>query len=317
MSKKAGILLYLSFEAEGKRQVFEQYFPDRSIVDAKEEADPDTTDVEYAVVWQPAPGMLASVPGLKVIFSLGAGVDHLFHDTGLPDLPVVRFVDPDLTGRMVEYVVLQCLMHVRQQRHYDGFQRKRQWKELEQPAAHAFRVGILGFGHLGQACARGLLALGFQVNGWSRSGRAMDGVASFDGSGLDDFLAQTDILVCLLPYTAETRGLLNSGLFSRLARNGPFGAPVLINAGRGGSQIEDDIVAALEDGTLRGASLDVFQQEPLPADSRLWNFNNVVITPHAAAVSNADALVTYVKRQIEQFEADGSLENIVDLSRGY
>lgn len=279
---------------------------------------PDPASIAYALAWKPAAGVLSELRNLKAIFSLGAGVDHLIFQSGLPDVPIVRVVDPDLTERMVEWVVLQVLIHHRRQRLYDRQQRERIWKERSQPAAHAVRVGIMGMGVLGKASATALTGLGFRVAGWSRHGTSVPGVESFAGvDGLDTFLKRTDILVCLLPLTAETRGILALPVFEKLAHDGPPGMPVLINAGRGGTQIEADIVAALKNGVLAGASLDVFETEPLAVSSPLWAMDNVVITPHAAAASTAEALVPAMLRQIADFEAGKTLANLVDRKAGY
>ena len=279
---------------------------------------PDPAAIAYALTWKPASGALNGLPNLRAIFSLGAGVDHLIFQGGLPEVPIVRVVDPDLTGRMTEWVVLQVLMHHRRQRLYDRQQRERVWKERKQVAAHAVRVGIMGMGVLGQAAARALTGLGFRVAGWSRRGLSAASVESFGGTGtLDAFLARTDILVCLLPLTAQTRGILAMPLLRKLARNGPPGMPVLINGGRGGLQVEADIIAALENGVLAGASLDVFEREPLEAASPLWVMDNVVITPHSAAASTPEALVPAMLKQIADLEAGGPLGNLVDRKAGY
>ncbi len=284
----------------------------------KKQKQTDLDTVKYALVWKPEPGLLARCPNLEVIFSVGAGVDHIFRDPELPDLPIVRFVDPNLTGPMVEWVVLQVLFHIRQQRQYGAMQQKKEWRELPQPPATRFRIGIMGFGELGQASAKALLPLGFQICGWSQSPKQVDGVTSFHGAGqLDEFLGQSDILVSLLPLTEQTRGVLNASLIDRLARDGPFGAAILINAGRGGSQVEEDIAKALNDGRLHGASLDVFETEPLPQSSPLWGVENLVITPHAAAISDPDALATHVANQIRRYDSGQSLEHLVDRTRGY
>ena len=154
--------------------------------------------------------------------------------------------------------------------------------------------------------------------GWSRSPRQIEGVECFHGEAqLEAFLRRTDMLVCLLPLTPETRQILNRGLFAKLNRKGPMGAPVLINAGRGGLQNEVDILACLDDGTLGAASLDVFGHEPLPGDSPFWTHPKVVLTPHNAADTDPDEISKYVARQIERFEAGGALENVVDRKRGY
>lgn len=252
-----------------------------------------------------------------MVFSGGAGVDHVLKLPGLPDVPLVRFVDETLTTRMSEWVVLQCLLHLRQHLAYEAQRRRRLWRELAQPEAKDVTVGIMGFGVLGQDAAAKLKTLGFDVVGWSRSRKDVEGFETFDAGGLDAFLARTDFLVGLLPLTPDTAGIYNTGLFTRLSRKGPFGAPVFINAGRGGSQVEADIVASLNDGTLHAASLDVFEQEPLPLESPLWGMDKAVITPHAAAASDVRALVRHVERQIARVESGEPLEFVVDRTAGY
>ena len=319
MSAGNGVLLDFSFEREGKLEAFRDVLPGREVMAAWDGAPPPAQrhGLAFAVVWSPEAGSLAAMPDLAVVFSLGAGVDHVISDPTLPDVPLVRFVDPDLTGRMVEWVVLQCLAHLRRAPAYAVAQAHRQWRELDAPASREMRVGIMGMGELGQASARALRGLGFPVAGWSRSGRPVDDVEMFDAAGFDAFLARTDMLICLLPLTDGTRGLIDASLIDRLAKNGPLGAPVLINAGRGGSQVEADIAAALRDGRLHGASLDVFEREPLPKGSPLWDAPNTIITPHMAAVSTGRALAAHVARQIERFERGEPLEHVVDRGRGY
>ena len=211
---------------------------------------------------------------MRLIVSVGAGVDSLLDDATLPDLPLVRFVDPDLTGRMAEYIALNVLTHHRRMTEYRELQARREWKYLPEAPARDVRVGIMGLGVLGAAAARALAPFGYQLSGWSRTPKALDGVACFAGlDALDPFLAETDILAVLLPLTPATRGILNRALFAKLSlrgRNPLLPGPVLINAGRGGLQRDADILAALEAGELYAASLDVFEQEPLPADSALW-----------------------------------------------
>jgi glyoxylate/hydroxypyruvate reductase A len=223
-------------------------------------------------------------------------------------------VDADLTARMSEYVVLHCLMHLRRQRRHNEQQRRKIWfDDRFQPGAHEVRVGIMGLGVLGQDAARKLKVMGFDVAAWSRSPREVEDVQSFSGeSGLTPFLARTDILVCLLPLTEATRGILNGSLFERLARDGKLGGPILINAGRGGLQVEADILAALEDGTLHAATLDVFETEPLPAHSPLWTHPAVTVTPHNAAMSNPDSIAEQIAEQVGAFERGEKLKNVVD-----
>jgi glyoxylate/hydroxypyruvate reductase A len=274
--------------------------------------------VGYALAWKPPAGFFRALPNLRAIFSLGAGVDHLVFRDDLPDVPIVRVVDPDLTQRMTEWVTLQVLIHHRRQRQYDAQQRMRRWQELAQPAAADIRVGIMGIGVLGRDAAEVLVRLGYQVAGWRRTAGDVPGVKTYHGAGaLKAFLARTDILVSLLPLTTETRGLLAMPLFEMLARDGALGGPVLINAGRGGSQIETDIVAALERRVLIGASLDVFAREPLDAASPLWSREDAILTPHVAAWSDPHELVPDILKAIAAYEAGAPLANTVDRARGY
>jgi glyoxylate/hydroxypyruvate reductase A len=252
------------------------------------------------------------------MFSLGAGVDALIADPTLPDVPVARIVDPDLTRRMTEYVVLHVLMHHRRVRRYDEQQRQRLWRDHHQPAAGEVAVGIMGLGVLGRDAAATLARLGFRVAGWSRTERSVAGIATFHGAaGLDPFLARTEILVCLLPHTPATECLINLALLRKLKRDGALGGAFLINAGRGKLQVDADIIAALEEGSLAGATLDVFPTEPLPPDSPLWSHPNITVTPHNAAESDPQALVANVLRQIERFERGLPLENMIDRRLGY
>src|SRR6266568_969530 len=278
----------------------------------------DPAEIHYAAVWKPAPGELAAFPNLRVIFNLGAGVDALMADSSLPKVPLVRVAVSDLTDRMAEYVVLHVLMHHRQEPYLRACQREKRWQPKFQWPASAVAIGILGLGTLGANAAEVLARIGFRVAGWSRSPKRIDDIECFHGQEqLDAFLERTDILVCLLPLTPDTRHILNRRLLAKLNRNSPLGAPVLINAGRGGLQNEADILACLDDGTLGAVSLDVFVQEPQPADSRFWTHPKVLLTPHNAADTDADAISAYVAEQIARFEEGGTLQNVVDRARGY
>jgi len=275
-------------------------------------------DIRYALAWNPPPGQLKTYPNLEVIFSSGAGVEHILRDPELPALPIVRLVEPNLTMRMTEYVVLHVLLHHRRMLDYQDQQRRSHWRELAQPGADEVRVGVLGLGVLGLDAAEKLAALGFKVAGWSRTPKELAGIAHFSGEqGLDAFLTRSDILVALLPLTAQTEGILNRELFAKLAKDGPLPGPVLINAGRGGLHIEADIVSALEEGDLWAASLDVFEPEPLPETSPLWQHPRIVITPHNASISDERAVIRHVLRQIAAHEAGEALEHLVDRARGY
>ncbi|MBL4786509.1 MAG: glyoxylate/hydroxypyruvate reductase A [Cohaesibacteraceae bacterium] len=290
--------------------------PSRTVFCTAKEADANT--IEYALVWKPQPGLLKTYPKLRVIFSLGAGVDHVFADPQLPDVPVVRIVDKDLTARMSEYILLNVLMHHRSTLLSLKNQRNQTWEDRIDPAAHELRVGIMGLGELGTNAANKLAMMGYQVAGWSRSAKNLPEIECFHGhDGLEAFLKRTDILVALLPHTPATEGILNQQLFAKLAKDGPLGGAVLINAGRGKLQRSHDILAALDNGDLIGASLDVFEQEPLASDSPLWNDQRIIITPHNAAVSDPRALCRYIMDQIIDFEAGKPLRNVVDPKTGY
>jgi glyoxylate/hydroxypyruvate reductase A len=223
--------------------------------------------------------------------------------------------------RMTEYVVLHVLLHHRRQRLYDAQQRARHWYEHAQPRASAVAVGVMGLGVLGSAAVQALAGLGFRTAGWSRTAKdtkALPGIETFHGQdGLDAFLARTEILVCLLPATPVTLGILRLKLLRKLKRDGAAGGAYLINAGRGALQVDADILTALDDGTLAGASLDVFPTEPLPVESPFWTHPKVTITPHNAAASDPDALVANILRQIERLEAGQRLEHVIDRTAGY
>jgi glyoxylate/hydroxypyruvate reductase A len=302
---------------EAWRARFTERLPGHRIATAAEAA-ARPAGFRYACVWKPEPGLLATFPDLEVIFNLGAGVDALLRDATLPDLPLVRVVDRDLTKRMTEYVVLHCLIYHRRQRMLDEAQSRSAWEAKDQWAASAMRVGVMGLGEMGRDAAAVLARIGFDVAGWSRTKKHIDGIRCYAGEAeLAAFLARTDILVALVPLTPDTAGILDRKLFAGLARNGRLGAPVVINAGRGGLQNEADILAALDDGTLGGATLDVFHTEPLPPDSPFWRHSKVTVTPHNAADSDAEAISDYVANQIRRYEAGEPLANVVDRRRGY
>ncbi len=278
-------------------------------------ADPSIT---YAVVWKHKPNLLAKLPNLRAVFSIGAGVDHVFTDPGLPKAPIVRVVADNLTQYMTEYVAWRVLDHHRQGLLYRSQQKRKTWHEPPQRPANDIAVGIMGFGNLGRDAARALLALGFHVNGWSRTARSMERVTTFHGeSGLVPFLNATDILVVLLPLTPATQGIISYRLLRQLRRRNGLGGAVLINAGRGKLQSDADIVRALEDGTLKEASLDVFEIEPLPRTSPLWGHPKVFVTPHAAATSDPDHLVKPMLEQMDALERGEPLKHVVDMQAGY
>jgi glyoxylate/hydroxypyruvate reductase len=275
----------------------------------------DPLEIEYALAWRPKPGALRAYPNLKAIFSLGAGVDHLFRDPELPaGVPVVRLVDKALTRNMTEYVLHWVLHHHRGFRQYAKLQRRGEWRTLPIPdPPERKRIGIMGLGVLGSAVARALLGLGFTVAGWSRTSKHIDGVESFAAeAGLAPFLGRLDVLVCLLPLTPETDGIIDRQTFSTL----PAGA-YLINVARGGHVIEDDLLAALDSGHLAGATLDVFRQEPLPEDHPFWGHPSVVVTPHVASQTDPRSAADEVAANIRRIRAGEPPINIADPAKGY
>ena len=273
--------------------------------------DPET--IEAALVWGPPEGVLSKLPNLKVIISVGAGIDHFASDPELPELPVVRMVEPGLTAGMTEFVVLSVLQHHRFMLDYAIQQREGRWHEIPQVAASDRRVGFLGLGVLAQDAIEKLRPFGFPLSGWSRTKKTLEGVESFAGEDeLPRFLAGCDILVCLLPLTPETRGILDAKAFTAL----PRGA-ALINVARGGHQVEADLLAALDSGQLTGATLDVFNQEPLPEDSPFWAHPRVILTPHVASMTIPESAAGYVVETMRKARAGEPLENVVDWSRGY
>jgi glyoxylate/hydroxypyruvate reductase A len=274
----------------------------------------DKAAIDYALVWHPEPGLLASLPKLKLIVSLGAGVDHILRDPTLPaGVPILRLVDPYMTQAMSEYVVLQVLRLHRLDFDYRAQQAATEWREHAQKNAPERTVGILGFGQLGQNAGRKLKALGFDVAGWSRSAKDVPGLATFAGpEGLDALLARSEILVSLLPMTAETESILDASLFARL----PRGAGV-VNAGRGRQLVEADLLAALDSGQLSAAVLDVFREEPLPPAHPFWRHPRIIVTPHVAAETHPPTAAAIIAQAIDDLEAGRPVAHMIDPRRGY
>lgn len=298
-------------------EAFRAKMPNQKVVTSTDSFDP--ADITYLYVWKPRDDVFDGLVNLKAILSLGAGVDPILKHPHLPtDVPITRFVDETLTQCMSDYVIANVAMHHRELTHYRQDQRAHHWTQYYPAPANDIAVGVMGMGQLGEDAAKKLVMLGYQVNGWSRRNKDIDGVASFASTGqLDDFLSHTDILVNLLPLTSETENILCRETFEKLRRNVLPHGPVVINAARGGHQDEDDIVACLNDGTLGAASLDVFKTEPLPKDSPLWDLDNCYITPHIAAISSFEGGVNLVADQIARFERGDQLKYIVDPAQGY
>jgi glyoxylate/hydroxypyruvate reductase len=278
---------------------------------------PDTgkaEDVEFALLWGRWNADLSQFPNLRALLSLGAGVDHIL---ALPDrpanIPIVRLGDPALRTGMVEYVLYNVLKFHRRFPEYEDQQRKGLWIELSQTQPHKRTVGIMGLGSLGASCAKSLVGLGFDVVGWSRRKKSISNVGSFYGdAGLDLFLAQSEILVCLLPLTDDTRGILNEENMHKL----PVGA-FIVNAARGGHLVEQDLLALLETQHIEGAALDVFETEPLPTENLLWSHPKVTVTPHVAALVDFESAAAVIAETIRRSRDGRPLLNVVDPVRGY
>lgn len=273
----------------------------------------DKKDVEFAFVWAPDPGDMATYPNLKAIFSMGAGVDHLFKDPHLPNLPITRVVDINMTRRMTEFIVLHVLRHHRQQPAYDALQREGKWQELKQPAADQRTVGMLGMGALGSDAAKKLVGLGFNVVGWSRTKKKVPKVKSYAGpKQFNKFLSLSEILVCLLPLTKETENILNKDAFAMLPKGASF-----VNAGRGEQVVDADLLDALNSGHMSHATLDVFRKEPLPADNPYWSNPKVTVMPHVASYTDPRTVVSQVLENMRRARAGEPLLNTVDIKLGY
>jgi glyoxylate/hydroxypyruvate reductase len=273
----------------------------------------DEAAIDYALVWKPKPGDLARYRNLKAVFSLGAGVDHLFADPTLPKVPICRLVDRALTRGMAEHVLTHVLRFHRNLPGYERQQRAFEWKGLPIKLPEERTVGVMGLGELGGAAAATLADFGFGVRGWSRTPKTIDGVESYAGGGaLDAFLSKCEILVCLLPLTRATEGILNRNLFAKLPR-----AACLINAARGGHLLEEDLIPALDTGQLGGAALDVFRVEPLPRGHPYWTHPRILITPHVASVTDPRSSADLVADNIRRIDAGEAPLYAVDPAKGY
>ncbi len=273
----------------------------------------DARDVEYLVVWDLPSDPLGSFPNLKAIFCTGAGVDH-FEMSCLPDsLPVVRMLEPGIVAGMVEYATFATLTLHRNILDYRQFQAQGHWEPIGFAPAEERRVGVMGLGQLGQAVLAGLASFGYSLSGWSRSARTLAGVRCFSGAGqFDAFLGQADILICLLPLTDQTRGILNRRTFEKL----PQGAG-LINVGRGAHLVEQDLIEALDSGRLSGAVLDVLVQEPPAADHPFWHHPRILITPHVASVTRPQSAARVVLENIRKHRKGAPMTGLVSRGRGY
>lgn len=307
-------MLYHGPEARGTvwAEVFARRLPDVPFCQwGHDTVNPVT--VRFMAAWNPAPDMVAQFPNLEVLFCVGAGVDQLPLHSLPPQVRVVRMIEPGLTIAMAEYVATAALVLHRDLPHFLSEQRAGRWSYAPPRLASERRVGVMGLGALGKAALDMLKPMGFALSGWSRSAHDIGGVECFVGAnGFDAFIAQVDILVCLLPLTPETHGILCRKTFEKM----PRGAAV-INAGRGRHLVTDDLIAALGSGQLRAAMLDVTDPEPLPAEHPFYSHPAIFLTPHVAAETRADTAGEVLADNVERILSGRAPLGEVDRSRGY
>ncbi|WP_433868237.1 2-hydroxyacid dehydrogenase [Ralstonia wenshanensis] len=305
--------LYKSDPVRGRQwaEVFRQHAPDIDFRIWPDIGDP--LRVRFLAAWEPPADIATQFPHLEVLFSSGAGVDQFNFAALLPTLPVVRMVEPGIVRGMVEYVTHAVLSLHRDIPAYRRQQQAEQWRPQPVRPANERHIGVLGLGSLGQAVLAQLKGFDFDCAGWSRSRHAIDGVHCFAGQEeLEAFLARTDILICLMPLTDATRGVLNAALFAQL----PQGA-ALVHVGRGPQLVSDDLLAALDSGQLSEAMLDVTDPEPLPAGHALWRHPRIHITPHIASMTQPLSAAAVVIDNLRRFTAGEPMVGLVDRSRGY
>ena len=273
----------------------------------------EATEVEFLIAWQPPEAVMTTFPNLKALLSVGAGADQFDLSLLPPELPVVRMIEPGLTQGMVEYVTFAVLGLHRDMPRYFQQQRAAQWQTHPSRTANQRRVGVMGLGELGQAALKQLVSLGFDCAGWSRTQRELDGVRCWHGADqLEAFLAHSDILVCLLPLTDSTRGMLNAHLFARL----PHGA-ALVQVGRGPQLNDDDLLTALESGQLSAAVNDVTDPEPLPPEHPFWQHPAIWLTPHIASQTQTDSAVAALLDNLRRYQRGEPMVGLIDRNRGY
>ena len=292
-------------------QVLQTHAPHIEFFDFMEDHPKD--EIEVAMVWKHPAGVFEQYPRLQYIASFGAGVDFLLDDPDIPSVPITRVVDPVLASDMSEFVVGAILAHLKNFHQYTVDQSKGIWHPLSYRRITDVRVGIMGIGALGLKLYNDLNNLNFNIIGWSKSTKNIRQFKTYAGNeGLAEFLSLSDILVCLLPLTDETRGILNKELFSQL----PTGA-YIINVARGGHLVDEDLIAMLDSGHLGGACLDVYHKEPLNIDHPFWNHPKIFMTPHVASVSDIESVVPQLLENYDRFKEGLPLLNEVSTIRGY
>ncbi len=274
----------------------------------------DPGDVDIAMVWKMPYGELAKFPNLKLIMSMAAGVDHVLNDPDMPrHVPLVRVTDPHMARSMGHWAAMNILRLHRDTAMYDERRARKEWSPERAFDTDSVQVGLLGLGYLGTHVAKMLQAMGLKVQGWARSAKSIGGIRSFQGvAGLHEMLATTNYLVCLLPNTPETVGIMNADLFARM----PRGSYVL-NCGRGAQLVEPDLTAALDSDQIAGAALDVFAVEPLPQDHPFWTDKRIIMTPHHASEVFVPAVAQTFLDNIQRCREGRPVKGLVDPRVGY
>jgi glyoxylate/hydroxypyruvate reductase A len=307
-------ILCLLHQAYGKRLInaIREALPNEDVREWPEVGNPDEIDI--CMVFRMVPGFLKPFPNLRLISATGAGVDHYLLDPEFPrHLPLVRVVDQSFAARMADYVMSWVMFHHRELGHYIEAQRRHEWAFKVMRPAGDVTVGVMGLGQMGSLTATRLAALGYTVRGWARRRHEIDGVSCFAGEAeFGAFLEKTEILINLLPLTSQTRGILSTRTFERMPRGG-----VLISAGRGGHLVEPDLIAALNEGRLRAATIDAFQVEPLPRDHAFWDQPGLYVTPHCSSTASLETIVDSFTENVTRFRAGRALLNRVDYEQGY
>lgn len=289
------VLIAPGRDTSGLKDAIQQKAPDIDV-----EVWPHITNkkrVRMAICWKHPSHVLRQFPNLALISSLGAGINHLLQDEDLPDgIPVSRIVTSDLKDQMAEYALMAVLAYTRALLHYVDAKKRTRWEPLSPVPKQQCTIGIMGLGEMGRSIAERLKANGFSVKGWSRSEKTIPGVEAYaGGEQMLSFLEQSNIVICALPLTSDTKGILDLQVFKHMKK-----PSYLINMGRGQHLVEEDLIYALDTGLIEGAFLDVFEEEPLPERHAFWNRNNIMITPHVAAITDdkqaAEVIVENYKR---------------------
>lgn len=275
---------------------------------------PDITapeQITFALVWKQEVGSLTNLPNLQGIASFGAGVDSILADPQLPAVPIARIVDPNLSRDMANYVLTVIQQHRLRLAQFNQQQMDALWKPKR--ARKGKRVGILGFGQLGQACAALLQQMGFSVSAWATTEKQVNGITCKTGEdGFESTVAESDYLVCLLPLTEQTENVLNRDVFKLMPEDA-----AIINVARGQHLVDEDLIAALDQGDIAYAYLDVFRQEPLPKEHAFWHHKQIQITPHISAVTNLDTALEQVVENYQRVQAGLAMIHCIDQQRGY